>query len=209
MTENSQNEPAVAAMPPSEVQRGTAVVDRGVAVPDRPAAPSSVRTVDHLAQVMVDEWGYRREFIKGDILDRSKVEAAHYDWDHAIARGVIRPLTEAEARSYPTTTPEGFGPDERAATRYNAGIVDDAETVTTEGGPAEPAEFAKPTLAGPTNNQPAARPIRVASAQEAESAGAQTRRTVATPAGPVYAAANDHSETARSASKSEKAPAEG
>lgn len=165
------------------------------------SAPSSVTTVDHLAQVMVDQWGHRGEFIKGQILNRNDINPDHYDWDAAVARGSVRLLTEAEARSWPTTTPEGFGPDELAASRFNAGIVEDAETVTTAQDQAEPAEFAKPTLAYNGPDQPAARPIRVASAEEAMAAGSRTRRTVATPAGPVYAAANDHSDAAGKGAK--------
>lgn len=169
--------------------------------------PSSIKTVDHLAQVMVDQWGHRGEYVKGMIINRNDLNPAHYDWEHATQRsGALRLLTEAEARSQPTTTPVGFGDDERAAVRYNAGIVDDAETVTTEQGMAEPEEFSKPTLPGPANNTPAARPVRVASAEDARAAGG-TRRTVATPAGPVYERQSDRDAASQRASSKAVAPA--
>lgn len=159
--------------------------------------PSAIKTVDNMAQVMVDQWGHRGEFVRGMIINRDDLDPTHYDWDHATQQsGALRLLTEAEARSQPTTTPIGFGEDERAAVRYNAGIVDDTETVTTEQGMAEPAEFSKPVLPGPKNNPPPARPIRVASAEEA-TRGA-VRRTVATPAGPVYERASDRKAAAES-----------
>lgn len=214
MTETQEQAPQAQRQnfpqPASEQPPGRAVLNRE-APQGQPqtAGPSTVATVDHLAQVMVDQWGHRGEYIKGDILDRGALNPAHYDWDHAVRMGVLRLLTHAEARSWPTTTPlddtGGVDQDHRRAMRYAAGISPDVpRTVTTASGPPEPAEFAKPTLAGPDNNQEAARPVVVVdSALEAETEGTRALRTVATSSGPVYESASER--TAREAAASEQA----
>lgn len=125
-------------------------------------APSAVRTQDDLAQVMVDQWGHRGEFVKNQIVRLSELNPDHYDRVHAVRSSTLRLLTEAEARVWaesvsptsPTTDDGAFDEDNRRATRIGAGIPADVpQTITTGQGPAEPAEFSK------SGDQQAARPI--------------------------------------------------
>lgn len=173
--------------------------------------PSTIRLVEDQAQVLVDTWGHRGEFVRGHILSRADADKAGFDWDHAVTVGAIRLLTEAEVRSLPTTfsaLADG-SPDEglARATRYHSGILDTLpETVTTEQGPPEPPEFAKPTIEYTGPNQEAARPVRVAgSPQEAEQAGAQTPPVVATPSGPAFATPEEAEEQRAAAEAGEPA----
>lgn len=166
-------------------------------------APSTVRTVPDLAQVMVDQWGHRGEFTRGQVIDLGQLDSAHYDREHAVRVGAVRMLTEAEARAWgpgssptsPTLDDGSLDLDHQRAMQFGAGISPDlGRTVTTGQGPAEPAEFAKPTLPGPTGeaNQPAARPVVVVdSAAEAETEGARAARIVATPSGPAFESADE------------------
>jgi hypothetical protein len=148
-----------------------------------PQAPSAIRTVPDLAQVQVDLWGHKGEFVRGTIVSRAEADEAKFDWDHAVRMGAIRLLTEAEKRSLPTTfsaLADG-SPDEGLARagRFHAGLYDDLpETVTTGQGPAMPAGI---------NDEPG-RPVRVVgSPEEARAAGAQQAQVVATPSGPAFA----------------------
>lgn len=148
-----------------------------------PRAPSAVRTVPDQAVVAVDLWGHKGEFIRGMALTRADADEAGFDWDHAVRVGALRLLTEAEVRSLPTTfvaNDDGTVDEEFArGTRYYAGLpVDVPETITGEQGPAERAEFAKPTLPFTGNDQPAARPIRTSGAdQPVTSASPRAART--------------------------------
>jgi hypothetical protein len=171
-------------------------------VSQQPRPPSTVRLVDDRAQVVVDTWGHRGEFVRGQILERGEAEQAGFDWDHALRVGAIRQLTEAEARqgSVPGTMPLNLqgeaDQDFIRAMRFHSGMSDTLpETVTTEQGPPEPPQFAKPTIEyqGP-NQEPPARPVRVASAQEAERAGAEQPRIVPTPSGPAFATREEQEE---------------
>lgn len=197
MTDQNQQSPAPdeQAAQPTVVTPGDqpAPVAQGAGAEARANAPSTVRSSPDLVQVMVDQWGHRGEFTRGMILNIGDINPAHYDVEHAINVGALRRLSEAEARpeSWPLTVPldaQGHADEaHRAAMRYSAGITQDvARTVTTEQGQAEPAEFSKPTLPGPENNQPAARPIVTASALEAETEGARATRVEATSGGMAY-----------------------
>jgi hypothetical protein len=126
-------------------------------------APSAVRTVDDVAQVMVDQWGHRGEFYKNQIVHRGDLDAAAYDWEHAVRVGAIRPLTHAEARVWAASAspnsplnPDGsLDLDHQAAMRIGAGIpLEQPQTITPAAGPAEPAEFSKSN-----NDLPPPRPI--------------------------------------------------
>jgi hypothetical protein len=159
----------------------------------RQSAPSTLRAEGDLAQVMVDQWGHKGEFLHGQIVKLSELNPEHYDAKHALRVGALRLLTEAEARSLPTTNALDYNgmPDEdhARAMRFHAGIVEEQpQTVTTEQGPPEPREFAKPTIEYTGPNQEAARPVRVVgSAEEARAAGAQQAQVVATSSGPAFA----------------------
>jgi hypothetical protein len=158
-------------------------------------APSTIDLVEDQAQVMVDTWGYKGELIKGMIISRADVESGGYDWNHALRVGAIRLLTEAEARpeSHPTTfsaLADG-SPDHglRRSTRYHSGLVDGADhvTITTGSGPAEPAEFAKPTIDAGVKGDPPYPITVVGSAEEVAKATPRMPETVATPTGSAYA----------------------
>lgn len=133
-------------------------------------APSAVRTQKDLAQVMVDQWGHRGEFIRGMIIRLADLNPAHYDLEHALSLGVIRLLSEAEARVWrntasstsPTNADGSLDEAHRDRSRFDAGIPTEIpETVTTAQGQPEPAEFSKPTIAFTGDNQPSPRPVRV------------------------------------------------
>lgn len=138
-------------------------------------APSAVRTVDNVAQVMVDQWGHRGEFFKNQIVHRGDLDAAAYDWEHAVRVGALRPLTQAEARVWAASAspnsplnPDGsLDTDHQAAMRIGAGIpLEQPQTITPAQGPAEPAEFSKSD-----NDQPPPRPIVEAGTSTAPPAG--------------------------------------
>jgi hypothetical protein len=189
MTDTEQQEPQrqIFPQPAASQSPGPGVLNRDA--PPAPAVgPSTTQTVDHLAEVMVDQWGHRGEYIRGDVLDRSQVNPGHYDWDHAVTRGTLRPLTHAEARvwgggsSTTQVTAADGSPDADVSrsTRAAAGIPEELpETVTGPQGMPEPAEFSKPTLAFAGDNQPAARPIRTAG-QDAADATTGTGRPSST-----------------------------
>jgi hypothetical protein len=139
------------------------------AADERRRAPSATVPEGNLAQVMVDTWGHRGEYVRGDIIRLSDLDPAHYDAEHAVRMGTLRLLSEAEAR--PESMPHTFAVDAYgdrdpafdAAMRYYAGIPEEQPvTITTAQGPAEPAEFAKPTLAFTGDNAPPARPVQQA-----------------------------------------------
>lgn len=159
----------------------------------RPRAPSSLRAEGDLAQVTVDQWGHKGEFLRGDIVKLSELNPEHYDAQHALRMGVVRLLSEAEARSLPTTRALEFNlePDEdhTRAMRFHAGIPEDVpQTITTEQGPPEPRELSKPTVEYSGPNDPAPRPVIVAgSPEEVRQAAPQERPVVATPSGPAFA----------------------
>lgn len=165
------------------------------AAPARPRAPSSIRPEGDLATVLVDQWGHRGEFLRGDIVKLSELNPDHYDAQHALDLGVLRLLTEAEARaeSHPTTTALDFNlerdEDHARALRFHAGLSEDVpQTITTGSGPAEPQEFAKPTIQYTGPEQPAARPIVVVgSAEEVQAVTPAERPAVPTSSGPGYA----------------------
>lgn len=160
-------------------------------------APSAVRTVDNEAQVMVDQWGHKGEYVRGDFVKRSDAEGHGFDFDHAVRMGTLRLLTEAEMRSRPHT--HGFDalgnadPDFERTMRFHAGMPEEMpKTVTTADSYPEPKEFAKPTL--PTvQGMPAGRPVEVVgSAQEAENANANLFTQVQTQSGtPAFAMPED------------------
>lgn len=151
--------------------------------------PSPVRLQDELLQVLVDQWGHRGEFMRGMILRRSEIDTAEYDVESALARNVVRKLTEAEARSLPLTTAlDENGEtdlDHARAMQFHAGVTDVPRTVTTASGPAEPDHLSKDPQW--PEDQQALRPVVVVgTAGEAESEGARAARVVATPAGAVF-----------------------
>jgi hypothetical protein len=171
------------------------------APPPMTTGPSTIRLVDDQAQVLVDTWGHRGEFVRGHILSRVDADKAGFDWDHAVTVGAIRLLTEAEVRSLPTTfsaLADG-SPDEglARATRYHSGILDEVpQTVTTGQGSAMPAGI---------NDEPG-RPVRVVgSAEEARAAGAQQAQVVATPSGPAFATPEEAEEQRAAAEAGEPA----
>jgi hypothetical protein len=170
----------------------------------RTRPPSTVLVQNDLAQITVDQWGQRGEFTRGIIVSRGEAEQAGFDFDHAVRVGAIRLLTHAEARqgSWPTTTPldvAGY-PDEdfQRGMQFHAGVVTELpRTVTTEQGPPEPPHLAKPTIPFQGQDQPAARPIEVADARAAETAGMQTARVIPTSAGMAFATPQESEEVAR------------
>jgi hypothetical protein len=174
---------------PDDEKTPEQVAGTPAAAPER--RPSSVRLQDELLQVMVDQWGHRGEYTRGMIVRRSSINAAHYDVDSALMRGVVRRLTEAEARpeSLPLTTAlDDNGEvdlDHARAMQFHAGIPPEApRTVTVGQGPPEPAEFSKDA----SNAAPAARPIVEVGSVEEVDAAARPPEIVATPAGPAFAA---------------------
>lgn len=165
----------------------------------QPEGASTVKTQANLHQVMVDQWGHRGEFIRGQIVNLGDLDSNHYDIEHAVRMGVLRPLTQAESRpgSLPLTTPlndQGeLDVDHQRAMQFAAGMTPEApRTVTTAPGPAEPAEFAKPTIPFTGDNQPAGRPVVVVdTALEAETEATRATRIVPSPAGSVFESAAD------------------
>lgn len=161
----------------------------------RRRAPSAIRPEGDLAQIMVDQWGHKGEFVRGDIIKLSELNPDHYDAKHALNTGVLRMLTEAEARpeSHPTTIALDFNlnPDEdhSRALRFHAGLPDDVpQTITSGQGPPEPAEFIKPTAAYSGPNDPSPRPVVVVGSPEEVRAATPAERTVVpTSSGPGYA----------------------
>jgi hypothetical protein len=122
-----------------------------------------------LAVVVVDQWGHKGEFLRGDIIRLSELDSASYDAKSALDRNVIRLLTDAEVARPPTTQSVEGGDTFNAAMRYHAGMLDEVPTTTTTAsGPAEPAEFAKPTMAYTGDNAPAPRPIQIVGEAEAQ-----------------------------------------
>jgi hypothetical protein len=179
---------------------------------ERVRAPSTIDLVEDQAQVMVDTWGHTGEIIKGMIVNRADAESAGYDWDHALRVGAIRLLTEAEARpeSHPTTfaTLADGSPDHglRRSTRFHSGFVDGADhvTITTPSGPAEPAEFAKPTIDSGLQGDPPY-PIQVVgSPEEVQAATPRAPEVVPTQSGSAYATAEE-AEAQRAAEAGEPA----
>lgn len=152
--------------------------------------PSPVRLQDELLQVLVDQWGHRGEFMRGMILRRSEIDTAQYDVESALARNVVRKLTEAEARSLPLTTALDengeIDLDHARAMQFHAGVQTDVpRTVTTASGPAEPDHLSKDPQW--PEDQQALRPVVVVdNPVVAETEGARAARVVATPAGAVF-----------------------
>jgi hypothetical protein len=115
------------------------------------------------AVVLVDQWGHRGEFLRGDIVQLSDLNPNEYDAQSALDRGVIRLLSEAEIARPPTTHSIEGGESSAASMRAAAGFSDEVPTtVTTAQGPAEPPELSKPTIAFTGTNDPAPHPVQIA-----------------------------------------------
>lgn len=69
------------------------------------AAAADEKLQDKLFEVTADTWGRLDEYHKGQIIDRSDPDPAHYDVEHAIRMGTLRPLTVSEARAQAPRTP--------------------------------------------------------------------------------------------------------
>lgn len=78
------------------------------------APPDDDRLQDDLFEVMVDAWGHWGDsgphsggYTKGQVIRRSDPDPNHYDVEHAIRTGTLRPLTVAEARMWAPQTRSG------------------------------------------------------------------------------------------------------
>lgn len=122
-----------------------------------------------LAVVLVDQWGHRGEFLRGDIVRLSELDSNSYDAKSALDRNVIRLLTDVEVVLPPTTHSIEGGDSFATAMRFHSGFADDVPTtITTASGAAEATEFSKPTVPFTGDSQPAARPVQIVGEAEAQ-----------------------------------------
>jgi hypothetical protein len=88
--------------------------------------PDDEKVQDDLHEVMVDQWGWRAEYTKGQVIHRADLDPQHYDFEHAVRMGTLRPLTVAEARMW---TPP---PEQAAVKRPVQGTVKKAPASASE-----------------------------------------------------------------------------